>query len=203
MWTLVNFKMDKKASRIRNLSTCNLERFADQGTSNRIDSISKTSYQTDHKMHIFFLTRFQSLDEENLIVHTVHVFMIVWCAYAHGSASKDSAFCVDLCHQLHAYHVFCVLHAWTRALIWICVLTRPGKREPQWPHTYWAGQGESSWVRRTPGFSHLLWHYTELSLLQSLFFGWQLTTFTEMVQTCFESFSVHKNSFAFDSRSIP
>lgn len=108
VWTLVNFKMDKKASRIRSLSTCNLERFADQGTSNRIDSISKTSYQTDHKMHIFFLTRFQSLDEENLIVHAVHVFMMVWCAYAHGSASKDSAFCVDLCHQLHAYHVFCV-----------------------------------------------------------------------------------------------
>lgn len=66
--------------------------------------------------------------------------MTVICVY--GGASKDTAFCVDLCSQLCLYHILCVcVHAHTCAPIGMCLLTGPGDREPQWPHTYWARKG--------------------------------------------------------------
>ena len=112
--------------------------------------------------------------------------MTVTCVY--GGTSKDTALCVDLCSQLCVYHVFCVCvcsctHVCTCAPIGICVLTGPGDREPQWPHTYWARKGGmllGTWIQ--PPSNIVL--NCRCSEVFSAVNNWELTIFTEMMGTC-------------------
>lgn len=145
-----------------------------------MDSISKTSYQRDHNVHIFTPQDFSLRQLEWIWLFIL--FTSVWLLHVLKGVPVKTLLSVWICAASCVGIVYFVCMCAPTA---ICVLTGPGDMEQQWPRTYWAAKGEnplgpeSTWIQ-PPSDTVLNCH---CSAVFSVVDNWQSTIFTEMVGT--------------------
>lgn len=128
------------------------------------------------------------------MVHTVHICMTIICVY--GGASKDTALCVGLCGQLCVYHVFCACVHASMHMCTYCVYSLDlGTGNHNGLVPIGLEKEEAARVLRTPDTVLHCRCFEVFSVVDNFHLN--------CANMCFESFSIHKNSFAFDLRSIP
>lgn len=133
-------------------------------------------------MHVFTPQDFSSYQLKRIWLFIL--FMSVWLLYVFMGVPVKTVLSVLICSVICAYimHYVCVhAHVCTNC---ICVPTEPVDRQPQWPHTLLCWKWSNAPGSQRCLDSATFWHCTELPLLWSLFCGWQLTVFTELVGAC-------------------